>query len=349
MMRARNDDGDEALSTGGNERNWWAIVGVEPTPAAGGVAVTAHDKTRRLGQRVGLGPVTLRPGGDELIEYRRGTPHALDGWDCYQSWPIIVEGQSSADYSLEFDHQAAAQVRRTAALVALAWREPWQVRAAPRDRERMTPRIPESDQPPKMWLSEPLGLSPTDAVVPDWLNVGWLRMDREPVIARALLAWHEALLVQSAHPTLSLVSYTAAVEALSESTWAQAVLPEIEDEPCPTCHRGGGPSRRRVVQEMIECVASPAVLEVLQPWYSRRSAHVHAGRHYGTEMASGSVFDLGPRMALPNLETLVGDSEAQEFVLRLVPTARAVTTQLLELCLRNAEPSPLGGVAVDEA
>lgn len=337
------------MSTGGKERNWWAIVGIEPIPSAGGVAVTAHDKTRRLERSAVLGPVTLRPGGDELIEYRRGTPHVLDGWVCYRSWPIIVEGRSSADYSLEFDNQAAAQVRRAAALVALAWREPWQVRAAPRDRERMTPRIPESDQPPEMWFSEPLELPLTDTTPPDWLNAGWNRIDREPVIARALLAWHEGLLVESAHPTLALVSYTAAVEALSESTWAQAVLPDIEGDPCLTSDRGEGRSRRRIVQEMVECVASPSVLEVLQPWYSRRSAHVHAGRHYGTEVATGSVFDLGPRMTLPNPETIVGDSEAQEFVLRLVPTARAVTAQLLELCLRNADLSPSGGVAVDEA
>ena len=313
---------------------WWAIIGIEPTPAPTGVSVTWHDKARRLARPLELAPLVVRSGDQQFVEYVRSTPNDLDGWTCYQSWPLIVQGPAAASVSLEFDGLAFADVRRVAALVALAWREPWSVRTGPTRAANRAPTVPESDLPPPMWYDEPVHVDPVDVALPDWINRAWRALKHDQDLAAALLSWHEGILIEAAHPSLALVAYTAAVEATAGSTWGRRAAPPTEPVRCNSCGFVQRKTTRRF-RALIEYVADVEQQRLLKGWYGFRSSTAHGGRHHGVESAFGAIFDLGPTMTMPNVDTMVGDLEVQEFV-RVVVGARRAAGDLLVAALSEA-------------
>lgn len=301
---------------------WWAIIGPRGSSTPLGVIVTPHDKTRHLATSMRLGPVSLRGGEKRFIEYTRYEPRTLDGWTERESWPVFVEGSAPLDTRFELDATTSAQVRRAAMLVSLAWREPWQVRTRATSTSNLPPTIPESDPRPAM-VTKPVERDAKPSSLPEWLPLAWEQLEDDEWTARALLMWHEGLLVEPSHPSLALLAYTAAVEALSKSSWTARFAPILANRPTERF--------RSTIQLVARDVEDLTVRELVR-WYSRRSAIVHDGTVFGHEPGVGPLTDLG---------TSVSEQPESDFALRVVPKLRSLTGRLIELSLRGLDPPKL--------
>jgi hypothetical protein len=296
---------------------WWALIGPPPSPTPLGVIVAPHDKSRRLAGSLALGPIALRDGEHRFVQYTRAEPRSLDGWTEHESWPIVVEGSSQVDSGLEFDHEAAMHVRRAAMLVSLAWRESWHVRSQPKLVKNLPPSVPDSDPLPLPFVAKRVEVDPAPTPLPEWLTSAWGQLEGDEWIARALLLWHEGFLVEPSHPSLGLLAYTAAVEAVSKSSWAATRNPHVASRPTAR------------FESTIRLVADdPGSADVLQQlgWYRRRSETVHEGTLHGHELPAGPLLDYG---------TSIGAQPRGDFAVRIVPTARSLAARLIELSLQE--------------
>lgn len=315
---------------GSDTTKWWGLIGISAPPSVGGIIVVPHDKARRLQKTVRLGPLELQPGDRKFVEWRR-PPHAVNAWECIESWPIIVQGRSTGSSPVASARAEARQLQRAAALVALAWREPWDVRLAPRPRSSLPPMIPDSDPSPHSWSEPPLDISPVECLLPAWVDEAWSQLQAAEPHDRALQFWHQAFLIESSHPSIAAVAYAAVVESLAGTEWGRSVAPPESD------HEGSRAKFRRLANAYATEEEQPLV----DRWYGRRSSTAHGAWSHGVESFPGALFDLGHQQL--NGEVVVGGraseefDEAAAFALRFMATARAVTARVLEACLRDAD------------
>jgi hypothetical protein len=73
----------------------------------GDVIFDSHDRSRRLGQRATVGPLTLQAPEKPLAEWRRCDPRSLDAIEKFESWPIIVQGMTCAVARHKADREAS--------------------------------------------------------------------------------------------------------------------------------------------------------------------------------------------------------------------------------------------------
>ena len=159
----------------------------------GGLIVTPHDRSRRLGTPTNVGHLRLHAPEQPLVEWLRAAPRALDGIDIFESWPVVVQGTEVAEARQVADRQASGLLHRVAALLSLTWNEPWQERSAPRDRSSFKPAIPDSwPAPLGDRLHAPTPRADTD--LPPWLGTAWVELDKDPRLARATSFWHQGIL-----------------------------------------------------------------------------------------------------------------------------------------------------------
>jgi len=308
------------IESSSNSLHWWALIGPRTSPPPLGVNVTPYDKTRQLASPMRLGPIALRNGERRFVERTRAEPRVLDGWIEHESWPVFVEGSSGANIRLEFDTDAATHVRRAAMLVSLAWQEPWHVRSQPIPTKSRAPTVPESDPVPRPFTPAPVELDPKPTPLPEWLPAAWSHLETNKSTGRALLMWHEGFLIEPFHPSLALLAYAAAVEAISNSSWADKVN--------PTAPSGATARFKSTIRLVADNLVSAEVLDQLN-WYSRRSATVHGGLMHGHELGAGPLLDTGMS---------TGEQPQGNFAIRTVPTLRSLTSRLIELSLRELSP-----------
>jgi hypothetical protein len=273
------------------ENDWWALIGPAPRLLTSAIDETSHDKTRRLAGAETLGDVTLRPGGEVLVEYIRTEPRQLTGYLEHETWPIIVEGTTPISRHLEHDIDTAGRVVRAAVLVSLAWGEPWAVRSAPFRSTAIPPAVaPSWPSPPSAFPEEPHALQLINAYgdemppqsLPGWLQGGWSKTKIDPTLWRAALTWHEGLIMQSEHPSFSAIAFISAVETLASSEWAKARL-EIPK---------GSKARVKV---MLESVTDAGIGPIIDTMYNSRSKTAHEGRLFAYEASRGAFSALTPK------------------------------------------------------
>jgi hypothetical protein len=319
---------------------WWGVVGPQPLPLMGGVIFDAHDRSRRLGKPSTIGPLRLQASEDPLVEWRRGDPRSLDVTEKFESWPIIVQGVTSAVARHEADHKASRLLHRAAVLLSLAWDEPWQERTAPQNPASLAPSVPESWPPPPGWGDREPATPRVDNELPTWLGNGWTRLNENPGLNMAASFWHQGLLAAPAHPSLALVAFTAAIEGLA-SLLAESgeEIPNITR--CETCRSSSG-ATARVRTACAFVVGDPAVTRALHRLYGRRSETAHGAQLHGIEDAAGDVFSFvyepgdsasGTAAKL----TPSAENSRQTFALTELMAARFASRALL---LRYLQPSP---------
>jgi hypothetical protein len=127
-----------------------------------------------------------------------------------------------ADHGLrpdELDRERRPQVFRRlhilAALLSLTWDEAWQLRRVPLPSRSWRTVVPQSWSPPEPWHEEPRDRRDisVEEHLPQQTQNRWALADTDGSTRHALLAWHQAILVTDAHPSLALIGPTAAVEA----------------------------------------------------------------------------------------------------------------------------------------
>lgn len=266
------------------ETKWWALVGPMTGPEPAGYITTAHDAFRVLRNACSVGPLELRPGDRQLIEY---IPRLDAGWMEAVSWPIVVNGESSVSGKVVDLRQASRDLHRLCCLLSLAWFEAWQVRIAPRLVAQGAPNVPDPivvPSLPDLRTNPQIGhQDPTD--VPEWIFLVWDRLDESEFGLKCLPSvsiWHEGIILQAEHPSLSFVAYVASVEQA-----AHLIVPDAAQR-----------SDSGRFWAAVKTVASPeemALLKEINP-YGKRSATGHGSGLHGIESEFGHMLlpPIGP-------------------------------------------------------
>ena len=321
--------------------SWWGIIGPIPGPTSGGVIVTPHRRDRALDAPITVGPLRLRPGQTRLVEYQRTDPQALHGTVRHESWPVVVEriasGQPPLDDPSPTEHadavrSGARELHRLACLVSLGWGEPWGVRTAPQPVGSLPAVVPDSWPPPPDWYSGDAGLldeQPTS--LPDWIAAAWDALDADPVLERALGAWHQGVLMSPAFPSYALVAFFSSVEtAASSRVVAAAIAANASDDQAPA--KAGS---AETVWTALSLVASQDDMQRLRHDYNayrQRSHTAHEAQLHGIETAPGSLFlfQLEPASDEGPPVVRIDDTDApQMFELQLLAKVRGCATRLL--------------------
>lgn len=310
---------------------WWGVVGPQPLPLMGGLIFASHDRSRRLGKPAAVGPLKLEAPEKPLVEWRRGDPRSLDVIEKFESWPIIVEGETCAVARSKAEREASQLLHRVAVLLSLAWDEPWQERTAPQDPAALEPSVPESWPPPPSWDGREPATPRVDNELPTWLGTGWTQLNEDSRLSVAASFWHQGLLAAPAHPSLALVAFTAAIERLTDLLAASGE--EIPDRTrCETCRSSSGAPAR--VKAACALVGDPAVTRALHKLYARRSKTAHGVHLHGTEDAAGNLFSFAYEPADSSSGTrakLTPDdkNKRQTFALTELQAARFASRALL--------------------
>lgn len=269
------------LGLAGEPQSWSALVG-PPSPRIGGMEAT-------LAETCTVGPFVLLPEPRPLHETWPSRPPSLGGRSVASSWLIGVEGKSSGYNWQVAGKRAAFDVQRLCTLLSVVGAGTMVVRDAPAPMEWGRRAVPEKDP----WAGgQPTAESSTPRIwaPPEWLPDAWNRIESTPWLAHALSAHHEGLRAQHEHPSLALVAFIAAIEAISNRIW-------IEHQ-CETCG-----ARRMIAARFratLETEVSREEAEFLGRAYSPRSKTVHEGRLHGSEGTAG-VYAIGALSTDPAL------------------------------------------------
>ncbi len=244
---------------------WTALLG----PPAAGVAAYFPP----LAESLVVGNITLTPQPDPVQE----TGTNANWW-----WPILAEGAHTGYSWTAAMKKVAFDLRRLCGLLSVAFdagcaviregplpRE-WGPRKAPPRANRQT-EVSEGPPPPHR-QSFPADLVPA-----------WGELERRPWLARALEIYHEGLLIDSAHPSLALVAYTAAIEAVGN--------PLFKVPKCPTCNTYTGVTAK--FRATLRYVLADDEADRLGRLYSPRSNTVHRGWLHGPEGTGDNLLIFG--------------------------------------------------------
>jgi hypothetical protein len=255
---------------------WWALVSIMPALEPTGVITTPHDAARILDGSYQLGPLSLRPGERQFVEY---VAHLQLGWEQAVSWPIIVESVSEGEYRTAAENAATPLLHRLCTLLALAWGEAWQVRVAPKDPAALSPRVPDAVLRPLERVpnhNPQIGMR-AEEPLPSWIPGAWNRIEdgtEDKRTVSALAFWHQGVLLMPQHPSFALLAFVACIEALGPETAA-------------------GESDR--FWKAVDRVAMPDEIALLKRArvYNLRSSTGHGGALHGIES------QFGARLFLP--------------------------------------------------
>lgn len=289
---------------------WWALLAPsassEPLP---GIILLSHDAGRVLDASYQFGGVTLRPADQQIIEYVPS--RSVGGWAELVSWPVIVEGKSSARSSENRWTVAALagpQVHLAAAMLSLAWGEAWTVRVTPTPSASVPPQVPELPSPspwpdrnPQIGLRDPCALPP-------WFDRALARLDPQTgdPLASALTTWHQGLLLFTEHPSMALIAFVAAVESVASSEALAGELPP-PPEPCPECLNIPAAAAR--FWAAVDLTAEEDDRRELRQAkvYDLRSATGHRGAVHGFENRFGASVTM-PLTEMDEAGRFVGDT-----------------------------------------
>lgn len=244
-------------------------------------------------------------------------------------WPIRVTGTVSC-YSWDKDgaETTAPQLRYLVELLTLAFDCPMEVRVGPYEASirvvgeddlvvpgLRAPTVPE-DHPWRSGIEAP-------TKVPEWLTEA-LDGRVDTTTRRALSAHHEGMLLKSDHPSMALLAFVSAIEALA--------VPRKGLPRCSECRMVLDSGKR--FREALATVLSPADVESIANAYDRRSRTVHDGCLHGLEEVLG-MYPI-PQLFAPELSRV-------DFELGTVRLAAQASRKLLLTRFgapANSSPSP---------
>ncbi len=178
--------------------------------------------------------------------------------------------------------QAAARVRELLEVLSLTWNTPFEIRVGPYrdldapvagDEDRLIPGITGNEIPEDHALRFERR---TD--LPDWVSDWLTNHAKSPKVARALAAHHEGLTLMARHPSLALISFVGAIEALAVSDKGRTR--------CPTCEKPTEGLGARF-REAVAIVLDDEEAALLGDAYNLRSQTAHGARLHGSEVVLG--------------------------------------------------------------
>jgi hypothetical protein len=262
---------------------WVALVGPAPSEQESGMGLTGPAT---------VGPLELRPGGVCHTEHVRSSigPPSFSSRVVFQSWPVIVEGMASGYNWYPAQEAATRDLNRLCALLTVAFGRTWTVRQGPAMVEEGEAQIviPEYGR-----FEEHHGdsdLAHDDVSVPSWLSSAWDVAVGEQLASDALGAYYEGMLLRDAHPSIALLAFVAAIEAVGQKR-----LPAERCECCNAVTNSGERFRQALILVVSEDEATTLKRMAYGPW----SRTVHAAKLHGREavrgaVSTGSLFGIEP-------------------------------------------------------
>jgi hypothetical protein len=262
------------LGSGEQQFEWTAIIG-SPVERMGGT------ESALSGPAV-IGPFTLSAMAHPLREAwsQPGNP-SLGSWSTGSSWPILVSGHNRGYDWNKAGRAAAFDLELLCALLTVASdhdcfvvREglaplDWGTRTAPETLPwQCLPAEPEKQEDRSTAWS-----------LPTWTAQAWEHLVAHPWLAAAVTSYHEGAQAALKHPSLALVAYIAAIEAVSSRL--------LVASRCTEC--GSTKHIRARFQAALRLVRDDATAAFIGNAYRPRSKTVHQGILHGGELRRGHV------------------------------------------------------------
>jgi len=200
------------LGLEGDPQPWSALIG-PLNPRISGMDAT-------LAEAVEVGPLLLQPEARPLHESWPSRPPSLGSRTLASTWFIAVDGTTRGYNWQVAGKRAAFDLQRLCTLVSVAGAGATVVRETPALLEWGRRAVPERNR----WeTTEPVGALPIPRIwrPPPWLSDAWNRIESTPWLEHALSAHHEGLRAQYEHPSLALVAFISAIEAISKRLWIE--------------------------------------------------------------------------------------------------------------------------------
>lgn len=303
------------LGTTSTELEWTAIIG---TPAEG------HYGGRFALEAVArIGPFELSPGGRPLTQLTRNTAGvSLYSAGIRHSWPVLVRGRHTGFNWPSAQKRGSFELRRLCALLSLDTDyHPWTILEAAAPLDWGERQVPESGRP--AYSAEPhagIGEAPAAPeslwMPSNWIASAWDEMTRRPWLAHAVVMHHEGQLLDDEHPSLALVAYVSAIEAISNHLF--------DDDRCETCGNYLHVAAR--FRETVALVVGTYQAAGLATAYGNRSTSVHRAMLHGSDSAPGAMFGS------------IWNNPEQTFDTQVVMSMRAASKELLVLALQGRLP-----------
>jgi hypothetical protein len=250
---------------------WVAVIG--PTP-------NDHEPGMGLAEPATVGPLKLRPGGVRHDEYVHSSTPSFGTRGVYWSWPVVVEGGASGYNWWAANEAAIRGLNRLCALVSVSCGRPWTVRQAPMQGDAAQITIPEYSPWEKHPGTPDDNVSRTEVSLAAWVGIAWEVVAREPLANDALSAYYEGILIKDEHPSVALLAFVAAVEAVGEK------LVALERCMCCKMVKGSGERFRKALRLVVSDEEATALKKKA---YGPRSATVHRAQLHGREAVRGAV------------------------------------------------------------
>ena len=279
---------------------WRAVLG--PAPLPGNYCDVA------LATAGTVGPMKVRPGGVQRVDYapQPGYP-SFGSHSILESWPVFVDGESSAYSWTSASNVAARNLNQLAGLLSLLWDSCWVIRHAPAPGALAITSIPPFD-----WGAGPVSEGPGKVrALPSWADAAWAILQADTDLAASLAAHHEGTALFNGHPSIALVTFVATVEGIGARGSG--------DPPrCPKCRAQQGAAERflRAVQRVLPGSDAQSLKTIA---YERRSQTAHAGALHGYERQGGTPFRTG----------VFGRPVQDEFLWNVVRRMQAVSRAVL--------------------
>ncbi len=199
-------------------------------------------------------------------------------------WPIQVRGSTACfTWMNDGDVITMQRLRTVTALLSLWWDRCWVLREGPRKSG-----VTFADARGKLMGNAWQPVSTDDIrstagapiAVPGWLESAEGVLKTKRLLRDALLMHHEGLALRRDHPSMALVCFTAAIEAVAQVN--------KKPEKCPEC--GSTLSSRARFDEAVQSVLSAEQSSYLSDAYGTRgrSGTVHLSRLHGIEVQANS-------------------------------------------------------------
>lgn len=266
-------EADAAIAAGRQSYPWAAIVG--PLPES--------PLLRGLASPTTIGGIRLRDGGKRIPSLGVSSPPVLSGSSRSYSWPMIAEGHADGFDSQHAMRVATRQIHDLCTVISLAWRQAVTLRHAPQSVPAGIMSIPDTPELDDLWPPDMIGNRWLETL-PEWVDAAWELRATDATYRAALDAWYEGALLEQRRPSMALIAFTAAVEAIGNSRFGV--------ECCRECGQAIGSGRRfrktlGLVLSRRERETLLAAIEV----YGMRSRTAHRGELHGHERTFWSARD----------------------------------------------------------
>jgi hypothetical protein len=265
---------------------WEAVVGTHPL-------APRPDLLGALGTSQTIGPVSLRPGGVCMREYRIQHEYLIDqpGFGVSHSFPIIV---SASVTSYDWDPVVPVAMyclRRICAVLTLCPGRLWVPRTRPRrlldgQESLKVPAVADPvPQPGSTGEPEWLGTIPPATPVfelPDWIESAWRALDDDRELDTAINAYYEARRLHSEYPSIAFATYVAAIEG-----FGARFVPDVPCDCHPQCTHPKGVAQQRFKKALRTVMSDREVKRFARLAYGLRSSTDHAGSLFGSEHVLG--------------------------------------------------------------